>query len=164
MLSFVGPEGDLVISLKPRREAEPSRKAQPSGEAVTKAEVGFRPIKDLRKRKQIPVSELGLEREPLKERRVVAKKAESELRESDQDMFSEYYSKAEITAISNIPLCSYDLIVFHIFAGSRDEYEPSKKEQKEYREEMEDDLEEQQKEIGTRAGAIKRPPNGLPLN
>ena len=67
---------------------------------------------------------------------MAAKKAESELREADQDMFSKYYFKAEITAISNLPLCSYDLIVFHIFAGSRDEYEPSKKKQKEYSEEM----------------------------
>ena len=68
-----------------------------------------------------------------------AKRAESGLRESDQDLFSEYYSKAEITAISNLLLCSYDLIILHIFAGSGDEYEPSKKE---YREEMEEDVED----------------------
>ena len=154
---FLGPEGDLVISLKPRREAEPSRKAQPSGEAAHKAEVRLRPIKDLSKRKQTPVSELGLEREPPKERWVAVKKAESELRESDQDIFSKYYSKAEITDISNLPLCFYDLIVFHIFAGSGDKYEPSKKEQKEYREEMEEDLEEQQKENGCTRGQSSGP-------
>ena len=105
---------------------------QPSGEAVPKAEV--RPIKDLRKRKQTPASD---QTEPPMERRVAAKKAESGLLESDQDLISEYYSIVEITAISNLLLCSYDLIVFHIFAGSGDEYEPSKKEKKEYREEME---------------------------
>ena len=84
MLSFLCPESDLVISLKPRREAEPRRKVQPSGEAVPKAEV--RPIKDLRKRKQTPASD---QTEPPKERRVAAKKAESGLLESEQDLFSE---------------------------------------------------------------------------
>ena len=83
---------------------------------------------------------------------MAAKRAESGLRESDQDMFNEYYSKAEITAISNLLLCSHDLIVFHIFAGSGDEYESSKKEKKEYREEMEEDIEDQKKEIDARGG------------
>ena len=64
MLSFLGPEGDLVISLKPRQGAGPNRKVQPSGEAVPKAEVGLRLIKDLRKRKQTPVSD---QTEPPKE-------------------------------------------------------------------------------------------------
>ena len=88
---------------------------------------------------------------------MAAKKAESELRESDQDMFSKYNSEAEITAILNLPLCSYDLIVFHIFAGSGDKYEPSKKEQKEHREEMEENLEVQQKENGCAQGQSSGP-------
>ena len=143
-VSFLGPEGDLVISLKPRREAEPSRKVQPSGEA---AEVG--PIKESRERKQTPTSE---QTEPPKERRVAAKKAASGLLESDQDLFSEYYSIVEISVISNLLLCSYDLIVFHIFAGSGDEYEPSKKERKECKEEMEEDVDDEQREKDARGG------------
>lgn len=88
---FLGPEGDLVISLCPKRDGEPCREAKhrietdPSREAQP-SETGLkvRPVKDLWKPKMTPDVEVGMKRT----RREAAEKAAPELIESDQDLFS----------------------------------------------------------------------------